>query len=361
MAHSKTKLDWILLIHQLPPNPTNLRVRIWRKLQKLGAIPIKNSVYILPFNDKTFEDFQWLRQEIESSSGEATVFRADAVEGTTDDEIINAFCKQRDEEYTSITAELDGLTGAIREMKRSGHLNATRLGNYEAELDKFHKELERIVATDFFDAPIRLTAIAAYERCLKALRTSQNKKGESQRSSPLKVSSHNFAQYQGRRWVTRQNIFIDRIAAIWLIKRFIDKRPRFYFVSGPEKIDRAISFDMYGAEFTHRGEDCTFETMIKEFGLSSDVGLLHIAEIVHDIDLKDDKFNRTEAAGLSAVIRGLADLLKNDRKLMQQCTPIFDGLYEMLGANGIKGRGKQRNQNQARTAKRKRPKPSRKK
>jgi hypothetical protein len=361
MAHSKTKLDWILLIHQLPPNPTNLRVRIWRKLQKLGAIPIKNSVYILPFNDKTFEDFQWLRQEIESSSGEATVFRADAVEGATDDEIINAFRKQRDEEYTSITGELDGLTGAIREMKKSGHLTAARLGNYEAELDKLHKELERIVATDFFDAPIRLTAVAAYERCLKALRTSQSNKSESRGLSPLKVTTHNLAQYQGRRWVTRKNIFIDRIAAIWLIKRFIDKRPRFYFVSGSEKIEHAIGFDMYGAEFTHRGEDCTFETMIKEFGLSNDAGLRHISEIVHDLDLKDDKFNRTEAAGLGAVIRGLADLLNNDRKLIQQCTPIFDGLYEMLGANSNKGKGKQKGENQALTDKTKRPKQSRKK
>src|ERR1043165_6783214 len=103
--------SWILLIHQLPPKPTNLRVRTWRKLQKLGAVAIKNSVYVLPSNDKTFEDFQWLRQEIESAGGEAAVFRADAVDGATDDEIVAAFRQARDEEYSLIAAELDGLTG----------------------------------------------------------------------------------------------------------------------------------------------------------------------------------------------------------------------------------------------------------
>src|SRR5678816_4239937 len=99
-----TKPEWVLLIHQLPPRPTNLRVRIWRKLQKLGAIAIKNSVYVLPANEKTNEDFQWLKQEIESAGGEATVFRAGAVEGATDEEISNAFRNARDQEFAAISA-----------------------------------------------------------------------------------------------------------------------------------------------------------------------------------------------------------------------------------------------------------------
>src|SRR5262245_63961675 len=131
MKSKTSNQEWILLIHQLPPHPTNLRVRIWRKLQRLGAVAIKNSVYVLPFNEKTHEDFQWLKQEIEASSGEATVFHADAVEGTADEEIIRTFRKARDEEYAQITAELDGLTGAIREHRRGGHLTVGRMGDYE--------------------------------------------------------------------------------------------------------------------------------------------------------------------------------------------------------------------------------------
>src|SRR5918911_1392470 len=148
MTRSATKQEWILLIHQLPPKPTSLRVRTWRKLRKLGSVAIKNSVYVLPFNEKTDEDFQWLKQEIESAGGEATVFRAGAVEGATDAEIIAAFRQARDEEYAAVTAEFDGLTGAIREQRRSGNLSIGRLRNYEADVDRLHKELQRVISTD---------------------------------------------------------------------------------------------------------------------------------------------------------------------------------------------------------------------
>src|SRR6267142_5616822 len=104
--NSAKKSEWILLIHQLPSNPTNLRVRIWRKLQKLGAVAIKNSVYLLPANEKTHEDFQWLKQEIDSAGGEAAVLRASSVEGVTDDEIVTAFRKARDEEFAALSAQI---------------------------------------------------------------------------------------------------------------------------------------------------------------------------------------------------------------------------------------------------------------
>jgi hypothetical protein len=121
---------------------------------------------------------------------------------------------------------------------------------------------------------------------------------------------------------------IDHLASVWLIKRFIDKKPHFYFVAEGEKVDRGIYFDMFEAEFTHVGEDCTFETLLNRFGLTDDTALREIAEIVHDIDLKDGKFNRLEAAGLNAMVRGLAELLGDDRKLLNQVSIIFDGLYE---------------------------------
>jgi hypothetical protein len=347
----KNKQDWILLVHQLPPKPTNLRVRIWRKLQKLGAVAMKNSIYVLPFHEKTFEDFQWLKQEIESAGGEATIFRADAVEGATDSEIIALFQKQRSEEFAQLAAELDGLKGAIREQKTGGHLSPRRISNYEIEIEKLHKELERILSIDFFDTPNRSTAITAYERCRSLLQSSQKRPVATAVMAKTKGLAINLSEYQGQRWVTRRNLFIDRLAAIWLIKRFIDQRPRFYFVSEGEIIEGAISFDMYDAEFTHRGEDCTFETMIKEFGLVSDSGLREFAEVVHDIDLKDNKFNRSEAVGLKAIISGLADLLKDDRKLIQQTLPLFDGLYKLFSQTESPKKGK--TTNSRRTSRRK--------
>jgi hypothetical protein len=339
MKNKTSNQEWILLIHQLPPQPTNLRVRIWRKLQRLGAVAIKNSVYLLPFNEKTHEDFQWLKQEIESSSGEATVFRAGAVEGATDTDIRAAFHKARGEEYAQLTAELDGLTGALREQKRGGHLSAGRFGNYEAELDRLHKELEHVLSVDYFAAPGRSAALSAYERSHKALRASQDRNERAMKLSSAKSPKPDPTKYQGRLWVTRRHLFIDRLASIWLIKRFIDKRARFSFVGEEERIEGGIGFDMYGGEFTHKGEDCTFETIIKQLGLNDNPGLLQLAEIVHDMDLKDNKFNRSEAAGLNLVLRGLVELLKDDRKLVGQSMPIFDGLYEVLSRSEQKSKG----------------------
>ncbi len=340
-----SKQSWILLIHQLPPKPTNLRVRIWRKLQKLGAVAIKNSVYVLPANEKTHEHFQWLKQEIESAGGEASVFEAASVEGTTDVEIITSFRKARDEEFAAISTEFDGLTGAIRQESRSKHLSAGRLTAHEAEIDKLHTELERTSANDFFDAQGRAGAFSAYERCRKALRAAQGPAGKTAKKE-AKSGTLDVAKYQGRRWVTRQNLHIDRLASAWLIKQFIDKRPRFYFVAEGKTIEGAIPFDTFGAEFTHHGEDCTFETMLKRFDLVEIKALLEMAEIVHDIDLKDDKFHRLEAAGLNAVIDGLSKVLRDDRALLQQAGTIFDGLYSLMSERSEKkigaktGRGK---------------------
>lgn len=320
---------WLLLIHQLPPKPTNLRVRIWRKLRKLGAVAIKNSVYVLPANDKTNEDFQWLKQEIESAGGEAAVFRADSVAGATDKEIIAAFRKARDEEFAGLTDSLNGLAGSIREQTRRKHLSAGRLATHEAEIERLHAELERIVSNDFFGATGRAPAVVAYERCQNLIRSSQRPAIKASASSKEREQLA-VEEYQGRRWVTRRSIHIDRLASAWLIKQFIDKKPRFYFVADGETVDNAIPFDMFGAEFTHQGEDCTFETMVKQFGLNDVKGLREIAEIVHDIDLKDDKFNRLEAPGLKVIIDGLCETIRDDRRRLQQAGVIFDGVFALL-------------------------------
>ena len=334
MANTVRKREWILLIHQLPPKPTNLRVRIWRKLQKIGAIAIKNSVYVLPATERTHEDFQWLKQEIRSAGGEAAVFVAGSVEGASDEEIVAAFRKTRDEEFAAISAAFDGLTGTIREQARGKHLSAGRLAAHEAELAKLHAQLEGLIANDFFNAKTRATAVSAYERSRKAMRLSHPPAAKT--SAPLRRGGVlDTADYQGRRWVTRRNLHIDRLASAWLIKQFVDKRPRFYFAPEEKTVAGAIPFDMFNAEFSHQGDDCTFETISKRFGLTEVSGLSELAEIVHDIDLKDDKFNRLEAPGLSAIIDGLSKMLRDDHKLLQQTGVIFDGLYALLSKQRV--------------------------
>ena len=302
----------MLLIHQLPPKPTNLRVRVWRQLQKLGAVAIKNSVYALPANDKTHEDFQWLKQEIETAGGEAAVFQANSIEGTTDQEIIAAFQRTRDEEFSTIAAELD----------------------------KLHAELERIINNDFFGAPARTAALNSYTQCEKVVRATQTPTPHPR--AKVRTGTLDKAKFQKQRWMTRRNIHIDRLASAWLIKQFIDKKPRFYFVRDNQRVEGAIPFDMFGAEFGHQGEDCTFETLINRFGLSDNLALVELGQIIHDIDLKDDKFHRLEAAGLNAIIDGLSLTLRDDRKLLQQSTVIFDGLLSVLGKTESKSSSKKR-------------------
>jgi len=329
MARNQAGKQWLLLIHQIPPTPAYFRAKVGRRLLRLGAVAIKNSVYVLPASDKTHEDFQWLKQEIETAGGEAAVFRADSVAGATDKEIITSFRKARDEEFAELTAQLDGLAGSIKEQTRGKHLSAGRLKAHETELDRLHAELERIVANDFFDAKGRGASLTSHERCQRLLRGAQ---APATRRSALPNASGGLAvsEYQGKRWVTRRNIHIDRLASAWLIKQFIDQKPRFYFVADSETVKNAIPFDMFGAEFTHQGEDCTFETMAKQFGLSNIKGLRELGEIVHDIDLKDDKFHRLEAAGLKVMIDGLSETAKEDRKRLQQASVIFDGLFALL-------------------------------
>jgi hypothetical protein len=327
--------EWILLVHLLPQKPTKLRVHIWRRLQALGALPIKNSVYVLPYSEKTNEDFQWMRQEIESSGGEANLFRAGAVEGATDDEIITLFRKVRNEDYTRLITEFDGLRGAFREQIKGNSLSIAKFAQYQADLSKLRHELDRVAYIDFFDAPQGRKARDAFEKCLNALQATQSRNSNrlASRSSSKMLSA---ADYQNRRWVTRKDPHIDRLASGWLIRRFVDQRPRFHFVSEGDRIDNALTFDMTDGDFSHRGEDCTFETMIKSFGLEPDKGLRAIAEIVHDIDLKDSKFNRPEATGVNAVIMGLAAVYSDDGERLKQCLPVFDAMYKLFGkeANG---------------------------
>jgi hypothetical protein len=206
-------------------------------------------------------------------------------------------------------------------------------------LDKLHAEFERVISTDFFNAKGRAAAQSAYERCRKALLASQRRDTAGAKTGVTKGAVLERSRYQRRRWVTRRNLHIDRLASAWLIRQFIDSRARFFFVAEGETVEGGIPFDVFGAEFTHHGEDCTFETLIKRFGLNEDRALREMAEIVHDIDLKDNKFNRLEAGGLNATVLGLSKLLKDDRKLLQQCTVIFDGLYELLSGGAAKGRG----------------------
>jgi len=150
------------------------------------------------------------------------------------------------------------------------------------------------------------------------------------RKAPLRKAQQGGA-YSGRTWVTRKGIHVDRIASAWLIRRFIDADARFKFVAarGYRPEPNELRFDMFDAEFTHEGDLCTFEVLIERCGIS-DRGLRPLAEIVHDIDLKDAKFQREEMPGLALVINAICSANKEDNARIERATLLFDDLYEFF-------------------------------
>ena len=283
---------WLLLIHQLPPKPDYFRVKIWRRLQALGAIPIKNSVYALPFGDQAMEDFQWLRKEITAGGGDASVCRAAFVDGLSDAQIEDLFRSARDVEYAGVTR--------AAEQPGSG-----------ADAARLERRLREIAGLDHFGAGGRKTAEAAVAK----LKTHQVTRGR----SPKRV--------RGQIWVTRPDVFVDRIASAWLIKRFIDSKARFVF---GEAREGAVSFDMFEGDYTHEGDRCTFEVLLQRFGLEQDAALRVIAELVHDIDCKDHKFGRDETAGFASLISGIVKRNTRDAARVERGGELLNDLYESV-------------------------------
>jgi len=283
---------WLLLIHQLPPKPDYFRVKIWRRLQALGAVPIKNSVYALPFSDQAMEDFQWLRKEIAAGGGDASVCRAVFVDGLSDAQIESLFRSARDVEYAEVTR--------AAEQPDSGAVAA-----------RLERRLREIAALDHFGAGGRKTAEAAVAK----LKTDHATRGRSAK------------RVRGQVWVTRPDVHVDRIASAWLIKRFIDPKARFIF---GEAREGAISFDMYEGDYTHEGDRCTFEVLLQRFGLESDSALRAIAEMVHDVDCKDHKFARDETAGFASLIAGIVRRNGRDAARIARGAELLNDLYESV-------------------------------
>jgi hypothetical protein len=309
---------WLLLIHQIPPAPSYLRVKIGRRLQGLGAVAVKNSVYVLPASEQALEDFQWVRKEIVAGRGDASVCEARFVEGLSDTAVEALFDAAREADYRALLREARRLHGAS---SRRGKRPADAARRAAAALVRLRKRLGEVVAIDFFGASGREPVeglLAAVEAGLRPPATA------TERGRPGAV-----AEVAGRTWVTRSGVGVDRIASAWLIRRFIDPEARFRFVRAQEHAPGAgeLRFDMFDAEFTHDGDRCTFEVLLRHFGLE-DPALRPIAEIVHDVDLKDGKFARPEAAGVDRLLAGIAMRHKDDEARLRDGGAVFESLYE---------------------------------
>jgi hypothetical protein len=304
----KKKLTWLLLLLRLPATHTAERVAIWRKLKKSGAIQIQTSTYVLPDEPARYESFQWLTQEIRSAGGDATLVRAREIEGLSNERLIELFNTGRAKEYATLRELVRALS------HRCTTRNSAKFGD---KLDRLRKQFREIRQTDFFNCP-RAQDVEMLLRNLERTRPEE--------TAFPKIVARN---YRGRTWVTRPRPEIDRVGSAWLIRKFIDPKAKFIFTKKIPANSRAVSFDMLDAEFSHHGEECTFETLVKRFRIQDKI-IHKIGEMIHDADLDDDKFERTECIGIDRVLKGWAREGIADQEILRRGFQCFDALDAFL-------------------------------
>ena len=320
MMSDQNQTEWLLLIHQIPPKPDYFRVKIWRRLQKIGAVAIKQSVYVLPNNGQAYEDLHWIVKEILEGGGAASLSKAIFFEGLSNTRIESLFQVARDQEYEKIVEDTQAiLKDLTKESERSGSIALKK----KKEVSRIQSRFNEIVAIDFFNAPGREAADRIVTECDVFLRET---KGD------FSPGIQEFKNICRRIWVTRKGIYVDRIACGWLILRFIDPEGQLKFVESERYRPRPkeLRFDMFEGEFTHKGDNCTFEVLVSTFNLTSQP-ITAIAEIVHDIDLKDNKYSRPEVSGIQAVFFGMAATCSTDQDRLERGWMILDELYASFG------------------------------
>lgn len=311
---------WYLLIHQLPPEPLYLRAKIRQRLVRVGAVALKKAVYALPRRAECLEDLQWIAEEAIAGGGEAYVCEARFPDAKTDRALIERFGRERDADYEAVAAELSRIVEDARRARRGQPSD----GDVQGRLSRARKRLAEIEEIDFFRARGRRRVDALLVALERELARAEVRTAAP--PTPLR-------DLAGKTWVTRRGVHIDRIASAWFIRRFVDADARFRFgdPSAEPRGPGEIVFDAPGGDFTHEGDRCSLETLIRRSGVR-DRALRQVAEIVHDIDLKDSKFGRPEARGVEQLLAGILRTRARDEDRLQAGLVMFDELYESFRA-----------------------------
>lgn len=314
-------MKWLFLVHELQGLKSSDRVRIWRNTKKVGAVLYRDSAYVLPYSRENLESFQWILSEIKAVKGQGSIFISQSTDGIEDNELKNIFIRTVDAEYERLMERRDNLLMRFEQLQKSSHLSEKLLKELQKELGQLASQFEETAETDYFNSPMAQKV----KQKLAILNTDLLSEIPSD-SADKPLIKLNQKDFKKKKWATRMNIHIDRLCSAWLIKRFIDKGAQFVFAQEDSLPKDAIYFDVFGCQFGHRGEDCTFETLLKSFQIKDKI-LYDISEIVHDIDLKDKKFNRSEAKGIDNIVRSLSGYLSNDDKVLEIGFVMLDSLY----------------------------------
>lgn len=297
---------WLLFIFSLPAKHASQRVDIWRKLQRYGTLALGSAGHVLPNTEANQERMEWLATTVRTCNGQASVVQVQAFDDLPSPRLEQLFQEARARDYRRLLHETRKLLALSLARRNAGSLNRMR------------RRLQELTEIDFFDNPLR----AKVEKALV--------QADEPAAKPSRRGAKKRSEYGNRVWVTRPRPGIDRVSSAWLIRKFIDSKARFAFAADPGSQPDAIPFDMFSPEgFGHRGEDCTFETLLKEFAVR-DARVKRIGEIIHDADLGDDKFGRREGLGLDKVLTGWGKQDLPDEELLQRGMDLIEGLYESL-------------------------------
>jgi hypothetical protein len=302
-----TATSWLLLLFSLPAKRNTERVAVWRRLKKMGAAQIKTSTYLLPDTPAQYEQFQWLAQQIRDYGGDSTLVRAQEIEGLTKERVVAMFNEARAKDYAELRRSLQSFISRRKKMDAE---------EVATELQRLTRQFRETRQIDFFDSP-RGHDIAMLLRRAEGPRRARQ------------LETLDVRQYQGKTWLTRPRPEIDRVGSAWLISKLIDRKPKFVFAPGADAIPGAIPFDMLDAEFSHHGDWCTFETLLKRFAIS-DKAVAKIGEMIHDADLDDARFQRVEAVGIDRVLKGWAKQGLPDEEILRRGFDCFDALCAFL-------------------------------
>jgi hypothetical protein len=297
-------MAWLLLTFTLPTKRASQRVEVWRKLQRYGTVPLGNSGYLLPNNPVNEERFQWLATAIRKYGGDASIVHVQRIDNISTPQLIGRFAEARAREYQELIRQLKEFSDLPRPKRALGRLSRLR------------SRFQEIVEVDFFDNPLQ-------KRVGELL-----SKADAARLTPVaEARKINSQDYKNRVWVTRPRPGVDRCASAWLIRGFIDSKARFAFAPEAQVPKDSVPFDMFHESgFGHRGDDCTFETLQKEFKIR-DRRVKVISEIIHDADLADEKFGRKEGYGIDEVLRGWARQGIPNQQLLDRGMQLIEGLY----------------------------------
>jgi hypothetical protein len=320
-----TQDKWLMVFYSLPSKPVSKRMKLWRKLSKVGAIQLKGAVYILPYSEEHYELFQWIISEVVSMGGDGSFVRTGGVETMEDTEIRKLFNQQREREYRAVDKKLDDLERKIQSIRKGTKtLDAVRISE---AFNRLKKEFGDIQTIDFFSSEVGEVVskrIRTTETGLKEMKSSPKGSAVAMSIAPKRVE-----EYRGRVWVTRKKPFVDRMASAWLIRRFIDKNATFQFIDERELNNlgkEAVVFDMREGDFTHQGDLCTFEVLMKTFGVK-DKSVKKMAELVHDLDIKDGKYDNPETSGVEEILSGIRKTAKDSAETIEKGMAVFEMLY----------------------------------